>query len=1062
MHVRSRAAATAALTLAIGGLAVPVAVAEELPSVVINEVESNGDATDWIELINTGDAPVDVSGWVVKDDYDSRTLAIPANTSLAPGAFLAIDVDADATHGFGLGGADTARVFLADGTTLVDAHAWTSHATTSYGRCPDGLGEIVTTAQTTKGAANDCVEPATVENSLKVNEVESSGAPEVLGGADFIELINTSDAPLDINGVVVMDGKIADAVEDAYVISGLDPLPAGGYLVLNDTDHLAFGLGKGDSAQLFSAGTSTADIAAGTATPFESYTWPDAHALQTYGRCPDGTGDFVDTAVSTPGAANACDGTGPLEPDDEPAELSTSLAINEVESNGDDTDWVEVANLTDAPIDISGWAIKDNDDTRTDVVPAGSVVPAGGLLVIDQQSATYPEGFTFGLGNGDEFRLYDLTGELAAKTTWPAHALVSWSRCADGVGEWIDAPFSTKGEPNSCAIPVRINEVESNGDTTDWVELINLGAAEVDLGGLVIKDAEDDHAFTVPAGTMLASGAFVAFDALGYGLGGADSVRLFDADGVTLLDTYEWASHAGTTYGRCPDGLGDFETTQSSTKGAANACAGIVTALPWPGGADVSVLDAEPTFGGDLSGVDVANGELWAVQNGDGLLYRMAMSGEVTGQWTLTYPGGTGTVDAEGVHVAADGTVHVSSERNNDASSVSRPAVLRYEVSGDSGILVATAEWNLAADFPGLAANGGLEGVTWIPDAWLVDGGLLDASTGAAYNPATYPGHGGGLFVVGVEGTASAYAYALMGDGSFARVASIPTDGVAFSLVADVQFDPERSQLWVVCDEACEGRIAAFRLVDGVFEAAAVYERPAGMANIANEGFAVGDASLCVDGSVPTYYADDADTDGFSLRSGSLPCVTEAVEFGDLSGAEEHYEAILWMAARGISTGWSTPAGQEFRPFAHATRDAIATFLYREAGSPAFEAPATPTFPDVTPATSEHYLAIEWAAAQGIVEGWSDGTFRPRALVTRDAVAAFLYRAAGSPSGVDLGALDRFSDVTASSSEHAVAIAWLAERGISAGWADGTFRPRAAITRDAVAAFLQRWDALDR
>ena len=912
MHVRSRAAATAALTLAIGGLAVPVAVAEELPSVVINEVESNGDATDWIELINTGDAPVDVSGWAVKDDNDSRTLAIPANTSLAPGAFLAIDVDADATHGFGLGGADTARVFLADGTTLVDAHAWTSHATTSYGRCPDG------------------------------------------------------------------------------------------------------------------------------------------------------TGEFVDTAASTPGAANACDGTGPLEPDDEPAELSTTLAINEVESNGDDTDWVEVANLTDAPIDISGWAIKDNDDTRTDVVPAGSVVPAGGLLVIDQQSATYPEGFTFGLGNGDEFRLYDLTGELAAKTTWPAHALVSWSRCADGVGEWIDAPFSTKGEPNSCAIPVRINEVESNGDTTDWVELVNLGAAEVDLGGLVIKDAEDDHAFTVPAGTMLASGAFVAFDALGYGLGGADSVRLFDADGVTLLDTYEWASHAGTTDGRCPDGVGDFETTQSSTKGAANACAGIVTALPWPGGADVSVLDAEPTFGGDLSGVDVANGELWAVQNGDGLLYRMAMSGEVTGQWTLTYPGGTGTVDAEGVHVAADGTVYVSSERNNDASSVSRPAVLRYELSGDSGTLVATAEWNLAADFPGLAANGGLEGVTWIPDAWLVDGGLLDASTGAAYDPATYLGHGGGLFVVGVEGTASAYAYALMADGSFARVASIPTDGVAFSLVADVQFDAERSQLWVVCDEACEGRIAAFALVDGAFEATAVYERPAGMANIANEGFAVGDASMCVGGAVPTFYADDADTDGFSLRSGSLPCVTETVEFDDLSGDEEHYEAILWMAARGISTGWSTPAGQEFRPYAHATRDAIAAFLYREAGSPAFEAPATPTFPDVTPATSEHYLAIEWAAAQGIVEGWSDGTFRPRSLVTRDAVAAFLYRAAGSPSGVDLGALDRFSDVTASSSEHAVAIAWLAERGITAGWADGTFRPRAAITRDAVAAFLQRWDALDR
>jgi len=44
------------------------------------------------------------------------------------------------------------------------------------------------------------------------------------------------------------------------------------------------------------------------------------------------------------------------------------------------------------------------------------------------------------------------------------------------------------------------------------------------------------------------------------------------------------------------------------------------------------------------------------------------------------------------------------------------------------------------------------------------------------------------------------------------------------------------------------------------------------MANIANEGFAVADDAVCVDGAKPTFYADDADTDGFSLREGTLPC----------------------------------------------------------------------------------------------------------------------------------------------------------------------------------------------
>ncbi|WP_062519512.1 lamin tail domain-containing protein [Demequina silvatica] len=907
MHRRSRAAATAALTLAIGGLAVPVAQAEDgvLPTIAINEVESSGGSpVDWIELTNTGDAPVDVSGWILKDNDDARTLAIAPATVIAPGGFLAVDVDV--TGGFGLGGADTARVFLADGTTLVDSYAWTAHADTTYGRCPDGVGDFATTASSTKGAANECPVPVTVETALKVNEVESSGTAEVLGGADFIELVNTADQPLDVNGVIVMDGKIEDAATDAYTLTGLDPIPAGGFLVLNDAEHFAFGLGKGDTAQLFSAGTPLEDIAAGTATPFEAYTWGDAHALQTYGRCPDGTGEFVDTAAATPGAANACE-VDPVDPPvEEPVELSTTLAINEVESNGDDTDWVEVMNLTDADIDISGWGIKDNDDTRTDVVPAGSVVPAGGLLVIDQQSATYAEGFTFGLGNGDMFRLYDLSGTLVAKTTWDAHALVSWSRCPDGTGDWIDAPFSTKGAPNSCSLPIRINEVESSGDATDWVELTNLGASAVDLGGVVIKDDDDTHAFTIPAGTMLGSGGFVAFDLVDFGLGGEDSVRLYDATGA-LLDSYAWASHAGTTYGRCPDGLGDFETTASSTKGAANSCAGIVNALPWPGGAGVDVLDAEPTFGGDMSGIDYADGTLWAVQNGDGLLYRMTPAGEITGEWTLTYPGGTGTVDAEGVHVAADGAVYVSSERDNSASSVSRPAVLRFEATGTSGTLVATDEWNLAADFPGLAANGGLEGVTWIPDAWLVDGGLVDEATGAGYDPAGHPGHGDGLYVVAVEGTASAYAYALMADGGFQRVATLSTEGVAFSLVADVQFDAERSQLWVVCDEACDGRIATYTLVDGAFEASALYERPAGTANIANEGFAVADSTLCVDGAVPTFYVDDADTDGFSLRSGTLPCV-DAVEPGLVPGAVAVTGKVRVGSTLTASTeGW--PAG---------------------------------------------------------------------------------------------------------------------------------------------------------
>jgi hypothetical protein len=57
---------------------------------------------------------------------------------------------------FGLGGSDAARIFKTDGTTLVDTYTWTTAATQTYGRCPDGTGSFANTIGGTKGTANDC------------------------------------------------------------------------------------------------------------------------------------------------------------------------------------------------------------------------------------------------------------------------------------------------------------------------------------------------------------------------------------------------------------------------------------------------------------------------------------------------------------------------------------------------------------------------------------------------------------------------------------------------------------------------------------------------------------------------------------------------------------------------------------------------------------------------------------------------------------------------------------------------------------------------------------------
>lgn len=740
-HARSRTrhgsplAGALVVALGLGLLVAPLAalpaVAADEPGVVLNEIESDGDTTDWIELVNASSASVDISGWVVKDNDDTRTDAIPAGTVLAAGEFYRFDQPAMT---FGLGREDAARLYLADGVTLVDEYAWTQHAATTYGRCPDATGAFGLTAVGTPGAANDC------------------------------------------------------------------------------------------------------------------------------------------TPAPTPTAT----------PSDDPA--AGVIVVNEVESNGDDTDWLELYNLGDVDVDLSGYVLRDNDDTKAYVLPSGSVAPAHGILLIDQLTAHSP-GFDFGLGGADMVRLFAPDGvSLVASYGWSAHAATSYGRCPDGTGEMRETTVTTKGAPNNCALPVKINEVESSGGTPgDWIELVNLADASIDVSGVVVTDSDTaGHRYAVPAGTEIAAKGYLALEeaAFGFGLGSADAVTLFDADGTTVLDTTSWTAHAATSWGRCTDATGSFGETALPTKGTANRCAGEVVVENWPGGAQVRVLDDESTFAGDLSGLDYATGangaELWAVENGNGLLYRLVPSGEdwaPAAGWsagrTLRYPDGTGAVDAEGVTVQG-GSVFVSSERNNDQSSVSRPAVLRFDgaASGGSSELVASAEWNLASDFPGLGANAGLEGITWVPDADLVADGFRDERTGAIYDPADYSGHGDGLFFVGVEGTASVYAYALASDGSFDRVATIAT---SFALVADVQYD--RGLLWVVCDEACDGRTATYE-VDGtgVFAPTHVYARPAGMTNVANEGFAI--ASTCVDGHAQTFYADDADTDGFSLRAGTLDCTT--------------------------------------------------------------------------------------------------------------------------------------------------------------------------------------------
>lgn len=172
--------------------------------------------------------------------------------------------------------------------------------------------------------------------------------------------------------------------------------------------------------------------------------------------------------------------------------------------------------------------------------------------------------------------------------------------------------------------------------------------------------------------------------------------------------------------------------------------------------------------------------------------------------------------------------------------------------------------------------------------------------------------------------------------------------------------------------------------------------------------------------------------------------------FSDVPNNAPFYEEIEWLAKNKITTGY--PDGT-YRPGQDIERAAIAAYFYRMEGSPEVNLPETSPFSDV-PTSHPYYKEIVWMYQKGITRGYGDGTFRPNDSVTREATAAFLYRYSGSP-GVPAVHGSKFSDVRANNPFYREII-WLESTDITGGYEDGTFRPYNTVSREAMAAFLYR------
>jgi len=200
--------------------------------------------------------------------------------------------------------------------------------------------------------------------------------------------------------------------------------------------------------------------------------------------------------------------------------------------------------------------------------------------------------------------------------------------------------------------------------------------------------------------------------------------------------------------------------------------------------------------------------------------------------------------------------------------------------------------------------------------------------------------------------------------------------------------------------------------------------------------------------------AVNAEGEGLSFFSDAV-----TLGFSDVPFGHPFLDEIAWGSDGGVFGGFSD---RTFRPTTNLSRQALAAFLYRLAGSPDGNDPTCTEAP-FTDVPSDHPFCgeIDWLASEGLSTGYGDGTFRPTQPVSRLAAGVLLYRAAGSIDGDDpTCAVAPFTDV-AVDSPFCGELAWMAATEVSTGFADGTYRPATNVSRQAMAAFLQRFSELD-
>lgn len=605
------------LSSSAGGHRYPVYITEVLAS---NTAIPNADGRccDFIELYNSADYPIDLSGFQLGDLDGSSRYRFPQDTVLEPGSYLAIycdkTVDSSAYADFSISrsGGETFCLIATNGA--VADKVVTIPMDPNQSMILLDSGEWGLSGQPTPGTANtDIVETGTdVYNSgvspVRITEFSSADTGYVSRYAlqcDWVELYNTSAETVDISGYTLSD----NVGNDKFTFPTGTLIPAGEYLVVwcSDTlqaaDLAPFGLSQmgEDTLVLKDAGGMIVELI-GAVSMSENCSL----AL-------DADGVWAETAQPSPGFDNTAAGHAAYLQSIGAAEgtivISEIMAASQAvlpNSFSEFSDWVELYNTGSQTVNLAGWFLSDDPAAPRkwqfpdlELQPGQRVILycSGRDTVVASEIHT---GFSLSSG-GESLILSSYIGSIVDAVTFGA----SENNCSLVLdsGEAVSSIYPTPGYPNDmegyeafCASqiapgPLAIWEVMTSndqylpqalGECYDWVELRNISDAAIRLSGYSISDdAEDPRMYFLPDKTLNPGESIViilsgdpALSTSSYAHAGfsldaiSDQLFLFDSNGA-LLDYVNLSNIPRTySYGRS-DSVGGFYY-MTPTPGKAN------------------------------------------------------------------------------------------------------------------------------------------------------------------------------------------------------------------------------------------------------------------------------------------------------------------------------------------------------------------------------------------------------------------------------------------------------------------------------------------------------------